>query len=75
MMGAYDLASIDMILVTGCRPPACPPAQYEAIELWRFQFVGALAPAVQSYPGNGAFIDSCLVHEQARMGVHVVLLC
>jgi hypothetical protein len=50
MMAAYDLASLSMILCLGCDPPGCPPPQYEALQLWRFTFLGALAPAVQVSP-------------------------
>jgi len=64
MMAAFDLASIDMILFLGCKPPACGAPQLEALRAWRVRFVGALVAAVDSYPGNGGYVDSCLVHEQ-----------
>ena len=64
MMSAYDLASLSMIIELPCLPPSCSPSQLAALLLFRYQFIGALASALESYPGNGAFIDSCLVHEQ-----------
>jgi hypothetical protein len=64
MMAAYDLASLSMILGVPCLPPACGPAELAAILNWRPTFLAALRPAVASYPHNGAFIDSCLVHEE-----------
>ena len=64
MMAAYDLASLSMIYGLPCLPPKCGPAELEALRLWRFIYLGALAPAVTSFPFNGAYADSCLVHEQ-----------
>ena len=64
MMAAYDLASLSMIINLGCLPPKCNATELEALHLWRYQFLGALGPAVTSFPFNGAYVDSCLVHEQ-----------
>lgn len=64
MMAAYDVASTSMI-INLCSPPSpCTPAELEALQLWRFTFIGQLAYGLDSYPGNGAYIDSCIVHEQ-----------
>ncbi len=64
MMAAYDVASTSMIIGL-CSPPApCTPEELAALQLWRFTFLGQLAFGLESYPGNGAFIDSCIVHEQ-----------
>lgn len=64
MMAAYDVASTSMIIGL-CSPPSpCSPAELAALQLWRFTFLGQLAYGLESYPGNGAFIDSCIVHEQ-----------
>ena len=64
MMSSYDLASLSMILGVSCLPPSCGSAELAAILEWRAPFLAALRPAIASYPYNGAFIDSCLVHEQ-----------
>ena len=64
MMAAFDLASIDLILFLGCLPPACGAAQLGALRAWRPRFLAALLAAVDTFPGNGAYVDSCLVHEQ-----------
>lgn len=64
MMSAYDLASLSMILGLPCLPPKCSPDELSALLAWRAPYLAALEPAIASYPGNGAFIDSCLVHEQ-----------
>ena len=64
MMAAYDVASTSMIIDL-CSPPSpCSAAELEALQLWRFTFIGQLAYGLDSYPGNGAYIDSCIVHEQ-----------
>ena len=64
MMAAYDVASTSMIIDL-CSPPSpCSAAELAALQLWRFTFVGQLAYGLDSYPGNGAYIDSCIVHEQ-----------
>ena len=64
MMAAYDVASTSMIIGL-CSPPSpCTPAELEALQLWRFTFIGQLAYGLDSFPGNGAYIDSCIVHEQ-----------
>ena len=64
MMAAYDLASLSMIYDLPCLPPKCNATQLLALLAWRAPYIAALKPAVASYPGNGAFVDSCLVHEQ-----------
>ena len=64
MMAAYDVASTSMIIDL-CSPPSpCSAAELAALQLWRFTFIGQLAYGLDTYPGNGAFIDSCIVHEQ-----------
>jgi hypothetical protein len=63
MMAALDVASLDMIIDI-CNPPHCDAAGLAALRLWRFTFLGNLALGLDSFPGNGAFIDTCLVHEQ-----------
>ena len=64
MMSSYDLASLSMIYFLPCLPPKCSPEELVALKLWRFEYLGALAPAVTSFPWNGAFSPSCLVHEE-----------
>jgi len=65
MMSAYDLAAKDLILQLGCAGVTCSGAQRQAMLSYRSDFLAALGPAVASFPGNGAYIDSCLVHEQS----------
>ena len=64
MMSAYDLASLSMIYGLPCLPPKCAPDELAALLAWRAPYLAALEPAIAAYPGNGAFVDSCLVHEQ-----------
>jgi hypothetical protein len=64
MMSSYDLASLSLILGLPCLPPKCDTAQLTSLLAWRDTFLAYLVPAIQSYPGNGCYIDSCLVHEQ-----------
>ncbi len=67
MMAAYDLASLSMIYNLPCLPPKCAAAELQALRQWRGIYLRALAPAVASFPFNGAYADSCLVHEQNVM--------
>lgn len=65
MMAAYDLASLgSSIYNLPCLPPKCNAAELEALHLWRDIYIGVLGPALTSFPWNGAYVDSCLVHEQ-----------
>jgi hypothetical protein len=64
MMSAYDLAAKDLILQLGCVGITCSPTQLQAMLDYRAAFLAALVPAVTAFPGNGAFISSCLVHEE-----------
>jgi hypothetical protein len=64
MMSAYDLATLSMILQLGCIGVTCTPDKLSAMLAWRGTFLDTLRPAVFSAPYNGAFITSCLVHEQ-----------
>ena len=64
MMANYDLASLSMIYNLPCLPPKCSPEQLTLLLAWRAQFLAQLQPAVAALPGNGAYTDSCLVHEQ-----------
>jgi hypothetical protein len=64
MMSAYDLAAKDLILQLGCAGVTCGAAQRQAMLAYRQSFLAALGQSVAAFPGNGAFIDSCLVHEQ-----------
>jgi hypothetical protein len=64
MMSAYDLYSFPNIFGLSCIPPACSPAQLQLLQEWRFQQVGAMAAALNGFPGDGAYVPSCLVHEE-----------
>lgn len=64
MMSAYDLATLSMILQLGCIGVTCTADKLSAMLEWRSTFLDTLRPAIYSAPYNGAFITSCLVHEQ-----------
>ena len=64
MMSAYDLYSFPNIFGLPCIPPACSAAQLQLLQEWRFQQVGSIAAGLNGFPGSGAYVDSCLVHEQ-----------
>ena len=64
MMSAYDLAASSIILQLGCIGVKCSPQQMAQQQAYRETFLAMLAPAVASFPGTGAYVDSCLVHEQ-----------
>eukprot|EP00729_Bicosta_minor_P010542 gene10542-950_t len=67
MNAAFDVYQMQNILDVGCVPRNCSAVQIAAIEKYRLQYISssighlvARAPKV----GHGAYIDSCLVHEQ-----------
>eukprot|EP00041_Stephanoeca_diplocostata_P013253 m.232158 g.232158 ORF g.232158 m.232158 type:complete len:525 (-) comp19271_c0_seq1:222-1796(-) len=67
MNAAFDVYQVQHILDVGCVPSTCTAAQLSAIEGYRRSYLNSSlqhlihrAPAV----GHGAYIDSCLVHEQ-----------
>lgn len=67
MNSAFDVYQVQHILVVGCVPKPCTTTQISAMEGYRRDFLNsslghlvARAPAI----GHGAFVDSCLVHEQ-----------
>jgi len=64
MMSAYDLAANSFILQLGCIGIQCSPGQMLKQQEYRNTFLALLGPAVTSFPGNGGYVDSCLVHEQ-----------
>jgi len=69
---AYDMWQILNDLELGCVPTtngqgvfvygSCDSAQLEIFQAYRLAQLQAVAPAL-SIPSNGAFIDSCFVHE------------
>ena len=62
VMSAYDLATVSLIIGLEC-VPNCTGSELSALEYLRNQYLGGLTIGLESYPGNGAFICSCLVHE------------
>lgn len=81
---AYDQWQILNDLGLGCVPsttgqpvagvPSCNAAQMAVFQQYRLAQLQAVAPVLAGYPHNGAFIDSCFVHEQVRAQVTVVLV-
>jgi O-palmitoleoyl-L-serine hydrolase len=71
---AYDQWQILNDLGLGCVPsmtghpvagvPSCNAAQMAVFQQYRLTQLTAVAPVLSGYPHNGAFIDSCFVHEQ-----------
>jgi O-palmitoleoyl-L-serine hydrolase len=71
---ALDMWQVLNDLSLGCVPstngapvagqPSCGPAQLDALEGYRQAQLRALAPTLAGYPGTGAFVDTCFVHEQ-----------
>lgn len=71
---AYDQWQILNDLGLGCVPstngqpvsgvPSCTAAQMDVFQQYRLAQLKAVAPVLSGYPHNGAFIDSCFVHEQ-----------
>ena len=65
---AFDVYQVQHVLDVGCVPGACSSKQIAAIEAYRSDYLNSslahlLARARQGL-GHGAFVDSCLVHEQ-----------
>ena len=67
MNAAFDVYQVQNILDVGCVPKTCSPAQITAIETYRVQYINSSIShlvARADKVGHGAYIDSCLVHEQ-----------
>ena len=68
MNAAFDVYQVQNILDVGCVPNNCSTAQISAIEGYRRDFLNSsiahLVTRAQAGFGHGAWIDSCLVHEQ-----------
>jgi hypothetical protein len=62
VMSAYDLATVSLIIGLTC-VPNCTGNELVALQYLRSEYLGGLTIGLESYPGNGAFICSCLVHE------------
>ena len=64
MNSAIDVYQVQNILEIGCVPGRCSAAQLARMDRYRSDFVqSALAPALEN-PANGAWVDSCIMHEQ-----------
>merc|ERR1712039_677466 len=63
MNAAIDVYQVQHILEVGCVPGACSTKQFDQMEEYRKEFLQALTP-VLAKPSNGAWIDSCIMHEQ-----------
>lgn len=67
MNAAFDVYQVQNILDVGCVPARCNTTQIEAIEAYRKDFVTSSIRHLSDRAdavGHGAFICSCLVHEQ-----------
>lgn len=67
MNAAFDVYQVQSILVVGCVPQNCSAQQIAEIEQYRVDYLNSsIAHLVKRAPavGHGAYIDSCLVHEQ-----------
>ena len=64
----YQLTGGEGVLRFPCKlpptPEDCPPEALQAFYDYREDFIRAVNETVLSKPQNGAFLDSCLVHEQ-----------
>ena len=64
MNAAIDVYQVQNTLQVGCVPKTCSAEQLAQMETYRTDFVtSALAPALAN-PANGAWVDSCIMHEQ-----------
>ena len=64
MNAAIDVYQVQNVLQVGCVPAQCSAEQFAQMEKYRVDFVAsALAPALAN-PANGAWVDSCIMHEQ-----------
>ena len=68
MNAAFDVYQVQNILDVGCVPTKCSAAQIESMEGYRRDYINSsiahlVARAAAGF-GHGAYIDSCLVHEQ-----------
>lgn len=71
---AYDMWQVLNDLNLGCVPstngqpvagnPSCNATRLAVMDAYRTQQLQAMAPVFNGYPGNGAYVDSCFVHEQ-----------
>lgn len=71
---ALDMWQVLNDLDLGCVPstdgapvagiPSCDAAQLAVMSAYRKQQLAALAPTLAGYPGTGAWVDTCFVHEQ-----------
>ena len=67
MNAAFDVYQVQHILDVGCVPKNCTSTQRAQMEGYRKAFVGESFAHVVNRAravGHGAYIDSCLVHEQ-----------
>lgn len=68
MNAAFDVYQVQNILDVGCVPDKCSAAQISAIEGYRSDYLNSslahLVARAEAGFGHGAYIDSCLVHEQ-----------
>jgi hypothetical protein len=66
MNAAFDVYQVQHILDVGCVPSMCTATQIAAMEKYRTDFLASSIAhlTARAHVGHGAFIDSCLVHEQ-----------
>ena len=66
MNSAFDVYQVQHILNVGCVPGKCSSAQIAEMVGYRNEFISSSLAHLQARAsvGHGAYIDSCLVHEQ-----------
>ena len=67
MNAAFDVYQVQKILEVGCVPSNCTSVQIASIVQYRQEYINSSLmhlSARAAKVGHGAYIDSCLVHEQ-----------